>query len=298
MRARLDTLIADRLAVGAAVPALTCYDVTTALGVIAGAEASGDGVVLLVTPKTAGSAIGMRFIRILRMLADDASVPVIVQLDHATDRDLILRAVEAGADAVLADGSSLSLDENAAFVADIVASAPGVVVEAELGSLAGDEDRAFAVEASGKTDPEQVAAFVAASGCHLLATSVGNVHGHYAGTPALDWPLIEAIRAESSVPLALHGASGLPDGDLERAGRAGLGKVNINTELRAAVLDAVSDALPDVRSHGDDVLAYEAVWREAARVFATAALVRLGGYPGSEPYPAPLSTTRTSRTPE
>lgn len=277
MRARLDDLILGRLSEGAAVPALTCYDFTTALGVIAAAEEYGQGVVLLVTPKTAATHAGLRLTTALRGLADAASVPVCVQLDHATDPALIRSAVESGVDAVLADGSALGVEANAAFVAQTRAATAhlGVVIEAELGSIAGDEDRAFAVASTGKTDAALVAPFLAASGAHLLATSVGNVHGHYRGTPQLDWPLITQIRERSNVPLALHGASGLPPTDLARAPTEGIGKVNVNTELRTTVLRTLSAQL-DVATHdGNNVFALEHRWREAVTGFTLEILQQL-----------------------
>lgn len=276
-RTRLDDLVLGRLAEDGAVPALTCYDFITAAGVVDAAEQFGEGITLLVTPKTAATRAGLRLVAALRGLADAATVPVVVQLDHAADLDLILAAVEAGADAVLADGSALPTEANAAFVAEVRrrTANDGVVVEGELGSIEGDEDRAFEVASAGKTDPTLVAAFVETSGAHLLATSVGNVHGSYLGTPQLDWPLIAAIRAASPVPLTLHGASGLPDRDLARAPRAGLGKVNINTELRAAVLGALTTELPAARADGDNLFAIERAWRGAAFDFALETLGRL-----------------------
>ncbi|WP_432503080.1 class II fructose-bisphosphate aldolase [Kineococcus arenarius] len=275
MRARLDELVAGRLAVRAALPALSCYEFGTALAVVEAAEEAGAPVALLVPPAVAGGRHGPRLIAALRVLADAASVPVSVQLDHATDVDLVLEAVAAGADAVLADGSKLPLEDNAAFVARVreLTAGSGTVVEAELGDIAGDEDRALSVHAAGKTDPELVAGFVEASGAQLLAVSVGNVHGRYAGEPRLDWPLVAAVRERCPVPLALHGASGLPEDDLARAGAAGLGKVNVNTELRAAVLDATQELLPRTRAAGDDVLTLEAARRTAAHRF-TGSLLR------------------------
>ncbi|WP_432492863.1 class II fructose-bisphosphate aldolase [Kineococcus auxinigenes] len=275
MRARLDELVAGRLAVGAALPALSCYEFGTALAVVAAAEDAGVPVALLVPPAAARGRDGSRLIAALRTLADGASVPVSVQLDHATDVGLVLEAVAAGADAVLADGSKLPLEDNAALVARVreLTAGSGTVVEAELGDIAGDEDRALSVHAAGGTDPELVAGFVAASGAQLLAVSVGNVHGRYAGEPRLDWPLVAAVRERCPVPLALHGASGLPEGDLARAGAAGLGKVNVNTELRAAVLDATQELLPRARAAGDDVLTLEAARRAAAHRF-TGSLLR------------------------
>src|SRR5438552_1203211 len=104
MRARLDQLVVSALRQGCAVPAFTCYDFTTALAVVAAAEEAGRGVILLVAPKTARTPSGLRLIAALRALADDASVPVCVQLDHASDLDVIRDSVTAGADAVLVDG--------------------------------------------------------------------------------------------------------------------------------------------------------------------------------------------------
>ena len=107
MRTQLDTLVTGALQHGSAVPAFTCYDFTTALAVVAAAEESGRGAILLVAPKTAATPNGLRLITALRGLADAAAVPVAVQLDHAADPQVITDAVSAGADSVLVDGSSL-----------------------------------------------------------------------------------------------------------------------------------------------------------------------------------------------
>lgn len=279
MRAKLNDVAAAELARGGAVPALTCYDFTTALAVVGAAEAAGRPVILLVAPKTAGGTGGLRFIAALRGLADAASVPVLVQLDHASDPELIVAAVRAGADSVLADGSALEPAANAAFVAGVVRSLSrwDTVVEAELGALPGDEDDASAAAQSdtglGMTDPAQVAAFLAASGAGLLAVAVGNVHGNYKGEPHLDWDRLSAVKAAAgTVPLVLHGASGLAEADLGRAAAAGIGKVNINTELRTSTLAAVEEALPQMRAAGQNMLGLLGVWTASAAATATWAL--------------------------
>lgn len=213
----------------------------------------------------------MRFISALRTLADAASVPVLVQLDHAGDAGLITEAVDAGADSVLADGSSLEPADNAAFVAGVAALLAGrdITIEAELGSLPGDEDNAHAAAASrdtsGMTDPGMVEDFLSASGADLLAVAVGNVHGNYRGEPRLDWDRLNAVRAAAAgTPLVLHGASGLSEADLGRAAAAGIGKVNINTELRTATLSAVESSLPAMRASGENMLGLLQAWGSAA----------------------------------
>lgn len=277
MRTRLDTLVNDALAEGAAVPAFTCYDFTTALAVVEAAEAMDRGVILLVAPKTASAPSGQRFIAALRGLADAAAVPVAVQLDHATSIPAITSGIAAGADSVLADGSALDFDDNIAFVRAVreAIADPTVVVEAELGGLAGDEDQAFALAAVGLTDAGQVADFVARSGAGLLAVAVGNVHGKYAGEPKLHWDLLDRIAGESTVPLVLHGASGIPAADLAKAPTARIGKVNFNTELRTGVLRLLESETSAHREAGENLIGLLGLWQGTVAEFTAGTLTML-----------------------
>jgi tagatose 1,6-diphosphate aldolase GatY/KbaY len=281
MRTRLDHLVTSALQQGSAVPAFTCYDFTTALAVVAAAEESGRGVILLVAPKTAATPNGLRLIGALRGLADAASVAVAVQLDHATDLQVMADAVTAGADSVLADGSALPYEDNIALV--ISASAmlgPDVVLEAELGGLAGDEDRAFGADQSGVsvaglTDSAQVEDFVARTGADLLAVAVGNVHGKYKGEPQLRWDVLQDIAVRSHIPLVLHGASGIPAEELVKAASMNVGKVNFNTELRTGVLATLQEQVPGHRSGGENLQGLLGQWSQSAGAFASTTLATL-----------------------
>ena len=278
MRTRLDHLVTTALQQGSAVPAFTCYDFTTALAVVGAAEDAGRGVILLVAPKTAATPNGLRLIAALRGLADAASVPVAVQLDHASDPDVMADAVAAGADSVLADGSSLPYEDNIALV--VAARAllgADVVLEAELGGLAGDEDRAFGADSAGVavaglTDSAQVEDFVARTGAQLLAVAVGNVHGKYKGEPQLRWDVLQDIAVRTHIPLVLHGASGIPAGELVKAAAMNVGKVNFNTELRTGVLSTLQEQLPGHRADGENLQGLLGHWNSSAREFAGAAL--------------------------
>lgn len=281
MRVRLDELVGSALERGAAVPAFTCYDFTTALAVVAAAEESGRGVILLVAPKTAAAPSGPRLITALRALADDASVPVSVQLDHASDLDVIRDSVAAGADAVLADGSSLPFEENIALVREVravltAAGASDVVIEAELGGLAGDEDKAFGVDTSahpaGLTDPDQVLEFVYRTGAQLLAVAVGNAHGRYTGEPKLHWEVLQDIASRMELPLVLHGASGIPAADLVKATSMRVGKVNFNTELRTGILATLEAETTAHRADGENLQGLLGGWSSSASTFARATL--------------------------
>lgn len=273
MRANLLHITTTALAEGRSVPAVTVYDFTTAQGVVVASENSGNPVILLVPPSAATGILGARFIRALRGLADAAEVPVCVQLDHAKDLGLIADAVAAGADSVLADGSTLGHTENAALVRSARSLVgPGIVLEAELGSIGGDEDRALdpdgSVASAGMTNPDDVAAFLEESGADLLAVAVGNVHGRYKGDPHLDWDRIAAIRtAAGSTPLVLHGASGIPRTDLHRAGAAGVGKININTELRTRIFEVLERDTASFSKDGLNMVALTEGWLQTAEAF-------------------------------
>ncbi|WP_120523057.1 class II fructose-bisphosphate aldolase [Arthrobacter celericrescens] len=295
MRAKLDELVTAALQRGAAVPAFTCYDFTTATAVVEAAEETGLPVILNVAPKTAATRAGQRLITALRGLADGAAVPVCVQLDHASDLAVIVESVRSGADCVLADGSALGFEENIALVREVWAAmdadggpsgrgSAAVVLEAELGGLAGDEDKAFAAgdpghagqEAAGLTDPAQVRDFVERSGAQLLAVAIGNVHGKYKGAPQIRWDVLERISAETDVPLVLHGASGIPADELLKARTLGVGKVNFNTELRTGILATLEAETTPHRADGENLQGLLGRWNATAREFAAATLRTLG----------------------
>jgi tagatose 1,6-diphosphate aldolase GatY/KbaY len=238
-------LLAERSERGAAAGAFTCYDVTTAIGVVRAAEAESVPVILLVAEASFRAPSGRLLVPALLGVADAAAVPMCVQLDHVSDDALIDAALEAGIGAVMADGSRLPLAENAAFAAAVRDRSGAAGVEAELGHVEGGEDVAAATEAGALTDPDEAARFVAATGCDCLAVSIGNVHGRYASPPSLDWSRLERIRGLVDVPLSLHGASGLPAEGVRHAVSLGISKVNVNAEIREAYLGRLAERLPE-----------------------------------------------------
>lgn len=238
---RFAAVLREAAAARRAVGAFTCYDLLGCEAVVRAAEARDAPVIVLVGPASFAARGGERLLAAFRAAAARAPVDVLVQLDHASDRSLIARAARAGVDAVLADGSRLPYAANLAFTSAVAEELRprGIAVEAELGRVEGDEDQAAQVAGGALTDPAEAAAFTRASGVDLLAVSIGNVHGHYAGPPALDWERLERLRGGGGAPLSLHGASGLPDADVSRAVALGIAKANVNTELRAAYFDAL-----------------------------------------------------------
>ncbi len=278
MLAGFRELLEERRARGAAAGAFTCYDVTTALGVVQAAEARAEPAILLVAEASFRAPPGRALVRALLAVAEEARVPMAVQLDHVADDALVDAALAAGVGAVMADGSTLPPADNAAFVAAVRGRAGGAGVEAELGHVAGGEDVAAATEAGALTDPGEAAAFVAATGCDCLAVSIGNVHGRYASPPRLDWERLARIRAAVDVPLSLHGASGLPDEDVRRAVALGVAKVNVNAELRERYLTRLRERLPAALD-GLRLLDLQASLVEAVAEAAGAKLALLAGGP-------------------
>ncbi len=231
--------------VGRAVGAFTCYDLMGFEAVVRAAESCRAPAIVLVSPSSFGAEGGERLMRAFGAAARGSSV--LVQLDHARDERLIERAAGCGVDAVMADGSKLPFAENLAFTRAVADSMRprGVGVEAELGRVEGHEDEAGETLSGAMTEPGEAERFANESGVDCLAVAVGNVHGHYSGPPNLDWRRLEEIRNLSPAPLSLHGASGLPEGDLRRAVSLGVAKFNVNTELRAAYFGFLEDELGD-----------------------------------------------------
>lgn len=260
----------EALACGPAA-AFTCYDLEAAEGVLAAGEAAERPVILLVSAAQFDRANGRRFAAALSTYASRHPGLACVQLDHARDLEAVAAAFRLGLGSVMADGSHLALDENIAFVAAAaeIAAQNGGGVEAELGRIEGNEEVAEVVASGRLTDPDEAARLVGETGVSCLAVSIGNVHGHYREAPALRWDVLDAVRRRIDVPISLHGASGLPAEDVRRAVVAGVRKLNVNTELREAYLEATARSLPGVRTgarlaelHDAQICAVEAVARE------------------------------------
>jgi fructose-bisphosphate aldolase class II len=175
-------------------------------------------------------------------IAREARVPVVVHLDHAEDVDLVRAAVELGVHSVMFDGSALPYDENVQATREVVefCHAQGVWVEAELGEVGGKDG----VHAPGaRTQPDEAAVFVAATGVDALAVAVGTSHAMTSRVATVDRELIGQLAASAGVPLVLHGSSGLSDDELVAAVRAGMTKINISTHLNGLFTAAAREAL-------------------------------------------------------
>jgi tagatose 1,6-diphosphate aldolase GatY/KbaY len=271
---------------GTAVGAFTCYDAESAAGVLS--AAGGRPVVLLVSAGLVTGPGGDLLAAALRAMAERVAAPVCLELDHAHDLDAIRAGCELGLGAVMADGSHLARDANAEFVtaARDIAAPLGIAVEAELGRVEGEEEVAIAADAGPLTDADEAGRFARDTGADCLAVAIGNVHGTYRGQPRLNLPRLRAIRATVPVPLALHGGSGLPPAAVRGAVRAGIDKVNINTELRQAYLERTARELPGALD-GARLLALHRAQIDAVRAVASRQLAILATEGDAPPMPTP-----------
>lgn len=221
------------------VGAFNVIGIEHAEGIVAGAEAADAPVILQVSENCVAYHGALEPVgRALLAIAAAAAVPVAVHLDHATDIALVETAVGLGFGSVMYDASRLPYAANVASTASVAAwcHERDVWLEAELGEVGGKDG----VHAAGaRTQPGEAASFVVATGADALAVAVGSSHAMTSRDAVLDLDLVSRIRAAVSVPLVLHGSSGVPDDGLSAAVQAGLTKINIATQLNKIFTAAV-----------------------------------------------------------
>ena len=167
--------------------------------------------------------------------AKNASVPVAVHLDHGTTLECIGEALRLGFTSVMFDGSHLSFEENIEKSKEVVSMAKpyGAAVEAEIGCVGGSEDGSVDI-AMRCTSPDQAEIFAERTGVDALAIAIGNAHGFYKEAPQLRIDILESVRDRVSIPLVLHGGTGISEEDFIRCHQSGIKKINIATATFAA----------------------------------------------------------------
>lgn len=240
----LGEILADAEGRGYGVGAFNAFNLETAQAVVRAAEVERSPVILLVYDLHQEHFGVEESALVCCSLARKAKVPVAVHLDHGQSFRRVVECIHSGYTGVMFDGSRLSYEENIAITKRIVelAHIVGVTVEAELGHVGqaaeGDEKRSDLM-----TNPEEAGEFVERTGVDALAVAIGNAHGYYREEPKLDFERLAAIRKATGIPLVLHGGTGIPDGDMQRAISLGIRKINIGTEVYTAFGNALRSAL-------------------------------------------------------
>ena len=230
-----------------AVGAFDTMDHAFAEGILAAAEEAQTPVIL-----AAGDFPGPDYKNLLPYLVDRiarTSVPVCLHFDHGGSYEACVRAIRAGFSSVMIDGSALPFAENISLTKRVVemAHACQVDVEGEIGHVGAN---AGSVESrrddSRYTEPEAAAEFLDKTGVDALAVAIGTAHGVYKEAPKIDFERLRAIRSLVSVPLVMHGASGLSDEDFRRAIQNGMCKINAFTNLTIAVTSRIAADMPSL----------------------------------------------------
>ena len=226
--------------------AFNCIDYSEVNAVCAVAEELNKPVLIALYP---GHCIDLKcnspeaFAAMVIAEANNVQVPVGLHLDHCSDFNYIKRAIHAGFPSVMYDGSSLSIDENLRNTKEVVeyAHARGVDVEAELGCVGFADNEQDQSNVDMYTSPETAKRFCEETGCDSIAVAIGSAHGFYTKTPKLDLERLSQINAATDVPLVLHGGSGIPDDQLDKAFTMGVNKFNVGTEFLRMHYTAIED---------------------------------------------------------
>ena len=204
--------------------------------------------------------------KMVKAAVEETDIPIALHLDHGPDFETCKMCIDAGFTSVMIDGSKYDFEENVALTKKVVeyAHSKGVVVEAELGKLAGIEDEVNVnADDAMYTDPEQAKEFVERTGCDSLAVAIGTSHGAYKfkGDAKLRFDILEKIKEKiPNTPIVLHGASsvvpemvemcnkyggqipgakGVPSEILREASKLGVSKINVDTDLRLAMTASI-----------------------------------------------------------
>lgn len=253
---------------GYAVGAFNVQNLESMSAVVEAAIEEKSPAIIAITPSVIKYATLPYITSLVKTAAQLAPVPLSMHLDHGEDFDTAVKCINAGFSSVMIDGSFLSFDENIAVTKRVVdvAHQKGVSVEAELGKLAGVEERSVEEKEAILTDPQNAVEFVEKTGIDTLAVAIGTSHGAYKfkSQSKLDLERLKVISQKISIPLVLHGASSVPAWIIEKAVKygatlegakgvsedqikqaipLGIAKINIDTDMRLAFIATVREVL-------------------------------------------------------
>jgi fructose-bisphosphate aldolase, class II len=215
--------------------------------ILAAAEEEKSPVILGVSEGAARHMGGFKtVVMMVKGLLEDMNitVPVAIHLDHGSSFEKCKAAIDAGFTSVMIDASHHPFEENIETTKKVVdyAHAKGVSVEAELGTVGGQEDDVVA-DGVIYADAQECKELVEKTGIDCLAPALGSVHGPYKGEPNLGFAEMEEIKNLTNMPLVLHGGTGIPEADIKRSISLGTSKINVNTENQIAFAKRVREVL-------------------------------------------------------
>ena len=257
---------------GFAIGAFNINNMEIIQGIVDAAQKQNSPVILQASSGAIKYARIKYLMKMVEAAVEETNIPIAIHLDHGPDFETCKMCIDNGFTSVMIDGSKYSFEENVALTKKVVdyAHERGVVVEAELGQLAGIEDDLNVSEEDAKyTDPDQAKEFVKRTGCDSLAIAIGTSHGAYKfkGEARLRMDILKQVKEKiPNTPIVLHGAStvipelvetcnnyggdipgakGVPDEILHEASLSGVSKINVDTDLRLAFTGEIRKSLAE-----------------------------------------------------
>jgi fructose-bisphosphate aldolase class II len=229
------------------VPAFNVVNDLTMQAVVDAAVEARAPVIVQTSVKTVRAAGAAVLAGLHRAIAEQATVPVVLHLDHCPDRAVVTECIRHGWNSVLFDGSGLDLAECTRQTRGVVseAHASGVDVEGEIEGIKGVEDDIGSDLDTGVYSIDSSVEFIKVTGIDCFAPAIGNAHGMYRSTPTLDAERVTQIVARAGIPIALHGGSGLTEAQFGDLVSRGCAKVNVSTALKQAFLGSNRAYLAD-----------------------------------------------------
>lgn len=243
MKEMLNKALAEKYAVGQ----FNINNLEWTQAILAASEEEKSPVILGVSEGAARYMGGFKtVVMLVKGLLEDMkiTVPVAIHLDHGSSFEKCKEAIDAGFTSVMIDASHHPIDENITVTKQVVeyAHACNVSVEAEVGTVGGQEDDVVA-DGVIYADPQECDQLVKETGVDCFAPALGSVHGPYKGEPKLGYKEMEEVRDLTKIPLVLHGGTGIPTKDIQKAISLGTSKINVNTENQIVFTKVVRELL-------------------------------------------------------
>lgn len=255
-----------------AIPHFNVWNAEMLMGVIDAAEELKAPIIISFGTGFVGNTSFEDFSKMMVSMAEKASIPVITHWDHGRSMEIVKNAYDHGMNSLMRDASAFEFEENIRLTKEVVDyfHPLGIPVEAELGHVGNETIYEEALAAYKYTDPNQAAEFVERTQCDSLAVAIGNQHGVYTSEPQINFDVLEKVSKVVSVPLVLHGASGIGDEDIKKAISLGISKINIHTELCQAAMQAI------VKNQDKSFLELERAVRQAVKERAMEKIILFG----------------------
>lgn len=235
---------------GYAVPAFNYSDIWELLAIVEAAKEESAPVIVASNAKVS-MTLGLKHLGPLgEAIMENSDIPVVNHLDHSTDPDMCMKAIDCKYSSVMIDASKLELVKNIEVSKSVVSYAKGknVCVEGEVGRIKGNTEEGKYKEEDFLVKVEDAVRLAEESGINSLAVGIGNAHGFYKN-PVLDFKRLAEVNSAVKIPLVLHGGTGIAEEDIKEAIRNGINKVNVGTHLHYTYLEKLKGLL----DNGNDI---------------------------------------------